>query len=115
MITEDEIKAEISKAFGFLQNDVYNVQDFQAHILTMIKDNFANASQFHKEQVEKLILDITTVQDLQRKYFNGHKSVLPECKAKEANLEKKCKQLLNQGYSITRFLEKTPKQGDIFS
>jgi hypothetical protein len=115
MMTEDEIKAEIFKAFDLLQKDVYNVQDLQAHILTMIKDKILPDVNFHKDQVERLILDITTVQDLQRKYFNGHKSVLSECKAKEANLEKKCKQLLNKGYSVKRFLENTPKQGDIFS
>lgn len=109
-----EILNELKKAFALLEDKTYNVQDLQSHILTFIKDNFLPPIAFHKEQVERIIRDTMEVQALQRKYFNGHKSVLPECRAKEANLEKKCKHLLTQGYSIDRFIKQAPNQGDIF-
>ena len=113
-MTENEILAEIDKALGFYEGNVYNVQDFQAHILTMIRDNFLPPIAKHKETLERLIRDITDLRSKQDKYFaTKNKSVLLECKKAQSALDLKLKHLLSQGYTISRFKDQAPPQGEI--
>jgi len=113
-MTEAEILHEINKGFDLLQKEVYNVQDFQAHILTMIKDNFLPPIVFHREHCETLIYSILQIRKDQAKAKSGHKSLADAEKKWEA-LELKAKTLLNRGYSIDRFIKDPPAQGALYS
>lgn len=97
-----------------LTDQTYTPENFQAHILTFIKDNFIPPIAFHKEQVERLIRDITELRSDQKKIKAKQKGYTNEEARKAEALDRKCQLLLNQGYSIQRFLKQPPGQGDIF-
>lgn len=105
------ILAEINKAISFLKAGTYNDSEFTSHIVSIIQ-GATEAELLHKENLENLLHKVQQLRNNQRSYWNGHKKILPTCKAQEGDIDKKVNQLLKSGtYSIERFEKDAPIQG----
>lgn len=108
---ESIIKAEIKKAIALQFEGVFTLDDLEARMFQIFKENDSSAR--HKEQLERMIYQAEKMMDAQQKYFK-HKNNMGECKSLEADLRKKINHLKTAGgYSIERFYT-TSEQKRIF-
>lgn len=108
-----KVLPEVKKAIDLFLDKTYEVNELYSHILQIIRENSAPAEE-HKRQLERLIFKVEEMRENQRLYWGGHKQKLGECKAQEAEMDKKIMNLQAKGYSIERYKAEKPKQQHLF-
>lgn len=101
-MTEQDLKAELNKAIALFQEGKYKPSDLESHVLQIIKDNSEPALE-HKKQLERWIFKVDELLRDMNQLLGGKKSKVVACKEKGAELEKKIKWFLANGYSIDRW------------
>lgn len=105
-MNNDDIISEVKKAIALFLDQTFNEDDLAARLKQIIDENNA-AGLLHKSRVEKLLFKVKTLNNLQRQYWGGDKSLLGTCKTHEKELNEFANRLLAQGYSIEGLENKT--------
>lgn len=107
MNADREVLPEVKKAIDLFVNGTYNESEFYSHVLTIIRDQTAEAIK-HKQRLESLLFKLNDLQHKQARFWGGQKSdsLLGECKKQEQELVMIVKRALASGiYDISRYTQ----------